>query len=384
MFFHQTHASTDADTSARSLPRAIVCHDGELPKSAVYGPTATLMLLDDINKLLPLTEASEAITERPHKRARLGNSESESFGSLGLADGIYEASRIQNTGNFRLRENVANKHLDSFFEVVHSIYPIIPEDTFRGIWLGFWDSPLPAEETTGSLQWQCLMHSVLALGALYMNTPQDAKWAAGYFVEAQKLIWSLFDGARLLTVQASMLMAVYAHHTSQPNVAYNYLGVAIRFAYTLGINDMNVPMPDGVEFESAVSLWWSIYSLESDICLEYGRALSIRERDAKAPYPSEEMSEDGENFSKFVFITVMAKFGRILRKVIDLASDISERKSNLQSFVGRLMNHQAELMTWRGELPAHLAPKDIAPTGDPQAWDEIPWAQHQRCEIELR
>jgi hypothetical protein len=73
-------------------------------------------------------------------------------------------------------------------------------------------------------------------------------------------------------------------------VAYNYLGVAIRFAYTLGINDMNVPMPDSVEIESAVSLWWLLYSLESDICLEYGRALSIRERDAKAPYPSEETS----------------------------------------------------------------------------------------------
>jgi hypothetical protein len=48
------------------------------------------------------------------------------------------------------------------------------------------------------------------------------------------------------------------------------------------------------------------------------------------------------------------------------------------------MNHQAELMTWRGELPAHLVPKDIAPTGEPQVWDEIHWARHQRCEIELR
>ncbi|KAJ6102691.1 hypothetical protein N7486_005118 [Penicillium sp. IBT 16267x] len=341
------------------------------------------MLLNDINQISPQIEASEASSERPHKRARWENPESETFGSLDLADEIYEGSGIQNTGNFRLRENIANRHVDSFFEAVHSTYPIFPEDIFRDFWLGFWDNPPSTEETTDSLQWQCFTNSVLSLGALYMNTPQDAKWAASYFVEAQRLIWSLFDGARLLTVQASMLMAVYAHHTSQPNLAYNYLGVAIRLAYTLGINDMHVPMPDTVPLEMAVCVWWLLYSLESDICLEYGRPLCIRETDAKAPYPSEIMDDD-VNASKNTFITVMAKFGRIMRKVIDLASDISERKSNLQSFVGRLMNHQAEFMTWRGELPVHLAPKDIAPTGDPQAWDEIPWVQHQRCEIELR
>ena len=69
---------------------------------------------------------------------------------------------------------------------------------------------------------------------------------------------------------------------------------------------------------------------------------------------------------------------------LDKVSNISEKKSSMQSFVGRLMNHQAELMTWRGELPAHLAPKDIASTESLQAWDQIPWVQRQRCDVELR
>lgn len=75
---------------------------------------------------------------------------------------------------------------------------------------------------------------------------------------------------------------------------------------------------------------------------------------------------------------------QLLINIVEQAADISERNSNLQSFVGRLMNHQAELMTWRGDLSIHLAPKELAPTESSQAWDELLWVQQQRCEIELR
>lgn len=64
-------------------------------------------------------------------------------------------------------------------------------------------------------------------------------------------------------------------------------------------------------------------------------------------------------------------------------SDISESKLPIQSFVSRLLNHQAELMTWRGELPAHLAPKvDSEPSK--ALSEEAPWIHSQCCEINLR
>lgn len=48
------------------------------------------------------------------------------------------------------------------------------------------------------------------------------------------------------------------------------------------------------------------------------------------------------------------------------------------------MNHQAELMTWRAELPAHLAPKDTVTSPGKRVWDEIAWVQRQCFDIELR
>lgn len=183
-------------------------------------------------------------------------------------------------------------------------------------------------------------------------------------------------------------------------MAYSYLGIAIRMAYSIGINE-NITCPDvTLDHQVALRTWWTLYSLETELCLEYGRPLSIRETDAKAFYPAEypvssfkslerttslikKQDTEAKSASKTTFIVVNAKFARIVRKIIDLTSNINERTDALQSFVGRMMNLQAELMTWRAELPVHLAPKDTATVEGLRAWGQVPWMQHQCLDIEL-
>lgn len=106
--------------------------------------------------------------------------------------------------------------------------------------------------------------------------------------------------------------------------------------------------------------------------------------------------------SRFNFIVANAKFSRIVRKIIDLVgflvhnlrkkphidtaeqiSNMSEKRHPLESFVGRMMNHQAELMTWRGELAAHLAPQ-YGPAGEQRSQSGSPWVQRQCFDLELR
>lgn len=172
-------------------------------------------------------------------------------------------------------------------------------------------------------------------------------------------------------------------------------------AYSIGLNE-NVYLLEDLTLDHQASLrtWWTLYSMESELCLEYGRPLSIRETDAKASYPVEypvspfksleiypwlikKQNPKPNTTSQVTFIIVMAKFARIVRKIIDLASNISERTDALSSYVGRMMNLQAELMTWRAELPVHLAPRDNVTVEGLQAWGQVPWVQRQCCEIEL-
>ena len=106
--------------------------------------------------------------------------------------------------------------------------------------------------------------------------------------------------SRILTSRSGSLCTSYSSvksyvHllvlTAQANlaqVAYNYLGIAIRLAYSTGINEnMRIALLSTAENQLALRTWWTLYSLESEICVEYGRPLCIRETDAKAAYPQE-------------------------------------------------------------------------------------------------
>jgi hypothetical protein len=73
-----------------------------------------------------------------------------------------------------------------------------------------------------------------------------------------------------------------------PSVAYNYLGIAIRLAYSAGLNtNFDKTGFTNIAVQEARRTWWILYSFESELCLEYGKPLCIRETDSTAPYPEE-------------------------------------------------------------------------------------------------
>jgi hypothetical protein len=62
----------------------------------------------------------------------------------------------------------------------------------------------------------------------------------------------------------------------------------------------------------------------------------------------------------------------------DKVSNIDEKSIEIESFVGRMMNHQAELMAWREELPVHLQIRNSEGSVNRTTFD------FQCAEIELR
>jgi hypothetical protein len=123
-------------------------------------------------------------------------------------DSHYQANFHRPKG-WKLRESIADVHVDNYFSTIHNILPVVHPEAFRTAYHQFWSaSPLDTETIT-SRQWQCLMYSVLAMGALYSDTgANDADWASNYFSEAQELLGPLFGATCIETVQAAMLMVL--------------------------------------------------------------------------------------------------------------------------------------------------------------------------------
>jgi hypothetical protein len=66
---------------------------------------------------------------------------------------------------------------------------------------------VPTQQNPNQQQFLCLLHAVLALGALYEDEREDSSsWASWYFAEAQEMLGRLIDAVNLELVQAAMLM----------------------------------------------------------------------------------------------------------------------------------------------------------------------------------
>jgi hypothetical protein len=183
--------------------------DSSTGSAEFYGITSTFVLIRSLKMRLAEFEKQADWGTGSKKRPRT-TPETES-NKLDL-DGIFKhngrfPTDSQRPRGWKLRESISDVHLDNYFRTVHHILPIIHPEAFRTAYHQFWStSPLDTETIT-SRQWQCLMYSVLAMGALYSDTGgNDADWAANYFSEAQELIVTLFGATCIEVVQAAMLM----------------------------------------------------------------------------------------------------------------------------------------------------------------------------------
>lgn len=186
------------------------------------GRTSTFVLASSLGKRLRQLEEGTDVAQ--HKRQRetsggsvLANSRTpaESL-SLDKLLGHYDYVMPHNTSLRRhrsLQKDVSDRHVRNFFATIHMFLPIFDMDAFnekyQKISTLFGDNLLyvSSEADKSRQHFLCLLHAVLALGALYEHGREDSSsWAAWYFAEAQDVLGQLLDAVNLELVQAAMLM----------------------------------------------------------------------------------------------------------------------------------------------------------------------------------
>lgn len=112
-----------------------------------------------------------------------------------------------------LRTEVADRHVESFFNTIHFFLPIFDFTNFKLRYNGLRDAFEGGQYFTFSQsdhnkqQFLCLLYAVLALGALYEDGRKDSSsWASWYFAKAQEILGCQLDAVNLELVQAAMLM----------------------------------------------------------------------------------------------------------------------------------------------------------------------------------
>ncbi|RPB05487.1 hypothetical protein L873DRAFT_1825208 [Choiromyces venosus 120613-1] len=214
-------------------------------------------------------------------------------------------------------KDVADQLLNAFFETVYPTFPIVLKGLFMAQYDAFFQCFFPPGS---SKRWLAMLNLMFAIGALYGRLI-DAEWKGEselehlrYFARARVLSLdesSMFEVPDLQQVQVVSLAGIYLIASNQTNRAWNVVGLAVRYAQTLGLNLRNdVPEFDEVEKEMRVRMWYTLYSLDHLLCTMTGRPACIQNKDCSVPMPRP--IEQEQYFSEEAFGSALRRYSQIM------------------------------------------------------------------------
>ena len=161
---------------------------------------------------------------------------------------------------------VASQLIDAYFERYNSGYPVIHEETFR--------DKLNARQAHGSLQsspWRVLYYMVLTIGHWVSSTEAEHAHAPYYSAARSSLSLHMLESGKMEAIQAFLLMGNYLQKRDRTNTGYNFIGLACRMAYGLGLHRELQTNESPIEQEKRRRLFWTMYCFESGFNITTGR-----------------------------------------------------------------------------------------------------------------
>lgn len=162
--------------------------------------------------------------------------------------------------------------IDAYFQHYHTSYPFVHEATFRSHFHGQYPRPHPQA-------WQVLLNTILALGAWSIGD-DNSDLDATFYQEARASLQqvSVFETGNFTLVQALLLLSNYAQKRNKPNTGWNYLGLAVRMAMSLGLHKEFPGWKISLlQREIRRRLWWGVYIFDSGAAKTFGRPILLPE-----------------------------------------------------------------------------------------------------------
>lgn len=183
---------------------------------------------------------------------------------------VPNALRIQHIPEDALSHQLASSLIDAYFANYHTSYPFLHEATFRAQYNALIKRP-------EKRAWHMLLNAVLALGAWTIgdgsNDLDDMLYRRARSYSQQE---SMFESGSLSLVQALLLLSNYAQKSNKPNTGWNYLGLAVRMAISLGFHrelpEWNISL---FQREVRRRVWWGLFIFDSGASTTFGRAILL-------------------------------------------------------------------------------------------------------------
>ena len=244
--------------------------------------------------------------------------------------------------------DVAEHYIDSYFDEVHAMMPMIDEDAFRHTFL--------YDERTDA-PWLALFNVVLALGSLASGTC-DSREHLVYAKRARQILRQKSLGSNhLFILQAhGLLSGYYMHWLNRPNEAHAMMGATMRIASAVGIHREYDTSSTGsravIPPEIRRRTWWSLVCLDTWASMTTGRPSFGRLGPGiTVKHPVLPLSKNNKQYLaslKLLPLVHSVEFCRIATRIQDLLA--TKPLLSLEE----LTTEDAALVKWHDELPPIL------------------------------
>jgi hypothetical protein len=253
--------------------------------------------------------------------------------------------------------------IDSYFKSIHYSYPIIDQEVFLKMAHKLWTGK---GQMVGD-SWRALYFAVLSLGALTRVWTEPSisgmnryEWTRLLFSKSENFMGLPGNKTNLIPVQAAIILAQVCQYQLNPNLAYTYLGIALRTAFSCGINRLtkfqNPKFPSDSENLVVSRTWWALYCLEIEMSFIVGRQdmLGMDTYHNRPPPPMVE--------NEFAIIPGMLGLSKIMRGI---SHHIYWDPRGISAKLRKAKEFQASLEQWLQGLPSSIRPTSCS--GDAHA-----------------
>jgi hypothetical protein len=173
-----------------------------------------------------------------------------------------------------------------------------------------------------------------------------------FFKHALWLLPDLYQEGSVMFVEVLGLLAPYMQNVNRKDAAFQYIGLALRMAISLGLHqEVDDSAMDMVEREHRRRVWWSVYSMDRIISVKSGNPISIHDEDIDVTLPSPIPGVDPDLSPP----RVLAHYTQLSRILGRIGSEIYRKKlksgSSLLASVQSIMN---DLANWLKNVPMEL------------------------------
>jgi transcriptional regulatory protein GAL4 len=168
--------------------------------------------------------------------------------------------------------------INAYFSHYHPTFPILHEPTFREQYHNLGNRPKGT--------WHVLANLVAAMGSFVSSPCNDDTHITLFNVVKNSLSIESLEAGSLGLVQAFAMAANYLQKRNRPNSGYNYGGLALRLAISLGLHkEVHGWQTTPLKKEIRRRVWWSLCVLDVGATVTYGRPLNWPRVGVDTPFP---------------------------------------------------------------------------------------------------